>query len=160
MDHFFFCAKVQKYKRTKQVFNFLICSANNVIEHYRKKNLNPARVSSWGLIIGWIAELAIPLTSRNQPSKHFDLHSHIRTLFSAGQYSDITGLNKIIFNEYSYTCIFTKELKHFIAMMSNFSVMIKAKTCYYQNTSLLSFQWPHFSALKIQEMTNNTEIDR
>ena len=31
------CAKVQKYKRAKQVSNFLICGANDVLEHYGKR---------------------------------------------------------------------------------------------------------------------------
>ena len=31
------CKKVQKYKRAKCVSNFLICCANNVVQHYRKR---------------------------------------------------------------------------------------------------------------------------
>ena len=31
------CKKVQKYKRAKYVSNFLICGANNVVQHYRKR---------------------------------------------------------------------------------------------------------------------------
>ena len=37
IDHRSHCGKVQKYNRAKYVSNFLICWANNVVEHYGKR---------------------------------------------------------------------------------------------------------------------------